>query len=147
MDNRMKSILNKQFRSITAAVCALAMIFSMVPVAHATEHSHAGDVLVTEATEATVVQTTATISTEPAPSETVLSETISVETVPSEPAPNESVPTESEAQTGESELLIYLRGEVAAYIDTYGLTPDMPDSALANVFFSLDGERAYAAWS
>ena len=51
------------------------------------------------------------------------------------------------ADAQESELLVHLREEIATYIETYGLTPEMPDSALAEVFFALDSDASYAAFS
>jgi len=55
--------------------------------------------------------------------------------------------TESTAAPTESELVLHLRSEAASYIETYGLTPDMPDQVLADIYTALDGEKAYAAWN
>jgi len=55
--------------------------------------------------------------------------------------------TESTAAPTESELVLQLRSEAASYIETYGLTPDMPDQVLADIYTALDGEKAYAAWN
>ena len=46
----------------------------------------------------------------------------------------------------ESDALIALRAGIADYIETNGLTADMPDSVLAEVFFAMDSEQCEAAW-
>ena len=58
----------------------------------------------------------------------------------------ESTPTVTEPVSAETSLLEQLRGEIAAYIETYGLTHDMPDSILADVYFGLNSQQSYNAW-
>lgn len=43
-------------------------------------------------------------------------------------------------------LLATLRGEIAEYMEIYQISPEMPDSALANAYFTLDSAEAKAAW-
>ena len=67
----------------------------------------------------------------------------------SEPAEVTSEPTEATSEPsvepGESEALITLRADIADYIKTYGLTADMPDSVLEDVYFGLYGDQLDAA--
>ena len=52
----------------------------------------------------------------------------------------------SQSMSAESELLVQLRTEIEQYIDTFGISHDMPDGVLANVYFGLNGEQAMRAW-
>ena len=99
---------------------ALIMILSAVPFQAFAEESH-------EHPDESIVATSETAET---PEETL-----------------EETPEEILADSGESEALIALRAEITDYIETYGLTPDMPDSVLANVYFALDVDQAQAAWT
>lgn len=47
----------------------------------------------------------------------------------------------------EDDLLVLLRSEIAEYMDTYQISPEMPDQALANAYFVLDSQKAKAAWN
>ena len=40
-----------------------------------------------------------------------------------------------------------IRSELTEYIERYGLTADMPDSVLADVYISLEGPQAMEAWN
>ena len=52
-----------------------------------------------------------------------------------------------EAEKTESELLQQLRADIAAFVDKYWLEPGMSTGELANVWFYLNGEQAYACWN
>lgn len=67
-------------------------------------------------------------------------------------AATETVSTESgdpasTVSTAEGSLPDTIRSEVAAFIETYGLTPDMPDQVLADIYTALDSEQSLAAWN
>ena len=59
----------------------------------------------------------------------------------------ESSATEEETDQGENALVDEFRAELAAYIEKYGLSVDMPDSVLADVYTSLDGQQAMEAYN
>jgi len=113
---------------------AMVMIFSLVPVqALATEddgHDHGSDTVAEQQGEEPLVQ--AEEEPEVQPEETPEAET--------EAQPEEETEAQPEEETGaaESEQLIKLRGEVAQYIETFGLTHDMPDSVLGELYLGLD---------
>jgi len=46
----------------------------------------------------------------------------------------------------ESELLQQMRGDIAAFVEQYGLEPGMSQSDLANTYIYLDGNQAYDCW-
>lgn len=74
----------------------------------------------------------------PAIQESVLLETTAKTTA-------EAVTEEDNSGTTQ-DLLATLRGEIATYMDIYQISPEMPDSALANAYFILDSAEAKAAW-
>ena len=126
-------------KRVLALFLAMVMFFSAVPVqAFAEEyHDHEGEGLIDvfdepaedpvdlpevlseeadsvvseETTEATTEETTEATSEEPTEASTEAS-------------------TEAPAESGESEALIALRAEIAAYVEKLGITPDMPDVML-----------------
>ena len=106
---------------------AMMMVLSVMPVQafaeEAHDHQDENVVVTSEQNEVTAEESEETSEEEP-----------------------EEEPGEETTEPGESEAMIALRAEVAAYVETYGLSADMPDSVLIDVYFALDGEQAQAAW-
>lgn len=161
MRNDKKTNNRNPLLSLTAMVCVLALLVGMVPTAMATETSTEPEetTTVTEATEST--STTEPTETEEAtdPTETTgeteaATESTKAASEPEKETDSTEASTEATEPTGETvpeetegeDLLTYLRNEIAAYMERYAISPEMPDSALANAYFVLDSEGAKAAW-
>lgn len=114
MNKNNVNISKKTLQSITAAVCAWAILLGLVAPGMAAE------------TEVPAIQ------------ESVLLETTAKTTA-------EAVTEENNSGTTQY-LLATLRGEIAEYMEIYQISPEMPDSALANAYFALDSAEAKAAW-
>ena len=97
---------------------ALIMILSAVPFQAFAEESH-------EHPDESIVATSETAET---PEETL-----------------EETPEEILADSGESEALIALRAEIAAYVEELGITPDMPDQLLLYAYGNHESYEAAQA--
>ena len=124
----MKQTMRKLWSSLIAYLCVLSLMIGMVPAAYATDGSTGSETV-------EVAQETEQVIQEKIPETT---EEATEEDAEEKPAVENS---------GDSELLVRLRNEIQVYLETYGISPEMPDSALAEAYFKLDSNASYAAWT